>query len=102
MGKCDTSLMNNYYVYILASKQNGTLYIGVTGDLKKRPLEHKEGRFDGFTKKYGVHQLVHYEQTSDVMVAIEREKQLKAWKRKWKLELIENENPEWKNLFDEL
>ena len=94
--------MNNYYVYILASKQNGTLYIGVTGDLKKRLSEHKEGKFDGFTKKYGVHQLVHYEQTSDIMAAIEREKLLKTWRRKWKLELIERDNPEWRDLFEKL
>ena len=94
--------MNNYYVYILASKQNGTLYIGVTGDLKKRLSEHKEGKFDGFTKKYGVHQLVHYEQTSDIMAAIERAKLLKTWRRKWKLELIERDNPEWRDLFEKL
>ena len=73
--------MKNYYVYILASKRNGTLYIGVTNDLVKRIYEHKNNLVDGFTKKYGVHRLVYYEETRDSLRAIEREKQIKRWKR---------------------
>ncbi len=91
-----------YYVYILASKRNGTLYTGVTNDLVKRVYEHKNDLSDGFSKKYGVHQLVYFEQTGDVNSAIAREKQLKNWHRQWKLELIEEKNPEWKDLYQEL
>ena len=91
-----------YYVYILASKKNGTLYIGVTNNLKRRVYEHRENLIEGFTKKYGVHKLVHFESTEDVRVAIQREKRLKKWKRKWKIVLIEKENPEWRDLFDDL
>jgi len=92
--------MNTYYVYIMASKKNGTLYIGVTNDLIKRVYAHKNDLVEGFTKKYGVHQLVYYEQTEDVKSAIQREKQLKKWNRSWKIELIEKMNPEWKDLYD--
>ena len=91
-----------YYVYILASKRNGALYTGVTNDLVKRVYEHKNDLADGFTKKYGIHQLVYFEQTGDVNSAIAREKQLKNWHRQWKLELIEEKNPEWKDLYQEL
>ena len=91
-----------YYVYILASKRNGALYTGVTNDLVKRVYEHKNDLADGFTKKYGIHQLVYFEQTGDVNSAIAREKQLKNWHRQWKLELIEEKNPEWKDLFSDL
>ena len=90
-----------YYVYILASERNGTLYIGVTSDLKKRVYEHRMGLVDGFTKKYKVHLLVYYESTSDILSAIQKEKQLKKWNRQWKLNLIERNNPQWKNLYDE-
>lgn len=89
----------SYYVYILASKRNGTLYIGVTNDLLRRVYEHKEGRIDGFTKQYSTKMLVYYEATESVMAAITREKQLKKWNRKWKLRLIEEFNPEWKDLY---
>ena len=92
----------NYYVYILASKKQGTLYIGVTNDLIKRVFEHKNDLVEGFTKKYGVHQLVYFEQTGDVKSAIMREKQIKKWRRQWKIELIEEKNPEWKDLFLDL
>lgn len=92
----------NACVYILASKRNGTLYTGVTSNLPKRVYEHKSGVVEGFTKKYHVHLLVWYECTEDINSAITREKQIKAWKRKWKLELIEKENPKWKDLCDEL
>jgi putative endonuclease len=90
--------MKNYYVYILASKRNGTLYIGMTNDLNRRIYEHKNNLIDGFTKKYSVKTLVYYESTESVESAITREKQLKKWNRKWKLNLIEKENPEWKDL----
>jgi putative endonuclease len=87
-------------VYILASKRNGTLYIGVTSDLIKRIWEHKNNMVEGFTKRYGVHQLVWYEVHESMESAIEREKRLKEWKRKWKLELIESSNPNWQDLFN--
>ncbi len=89
-------------VYILASRQNGTLYIGVTSDLKKRSWEHKNDLVDGFTKRYGVHRLVYYELHQDMVSAITREKQMKKWDRAWKLELIEKLNPGWTDLWDEL
>jgi putative endonuclease len=85
-------------VYILASKRNGTLYIGVTGNLQKRAWEHKEDLVEGFTKRYGVHRLVYYELHEDMMSAIRREKQIKKWNRAWKLELIEGQNPGWRDL----
>ena len=94
--------MKIYYVYILASNRNGTLYIGVTNDLLKRVYEHKNNLIDGFTKKYSVHRLVYYEQCPDVESALQREKQLKKWNRKWKLGLIEKENPEWTDLYEQL
>lgn len=95
-------IMNDYYVYILASKPNGTLYVGVTNNLTRRVYEHKNDLIDGFTKKHGVHTLVFYEHTTDIEAAIRREKQLKMWKRKWKLDLIEKENPRWTDLYDNL
>ena len=94
--------MKSYYVYILASKRNGTLYIGITSDLIKRVYEHKNNLVDGFTKKYKIHNLVYFEETNDVQSAIKREKQIKAWKRSWKIELIESKNPDWKDLYKEL
>ena len=86
-------------VYILASKRNGTLYIGVTSYLVKRIWEHKNNMVEGFTKRYNVHQLVWYELHDSMESAIIREKRLKDWKRKWKLELIEKSNPDWKDLY---
>ena len=94
--------MKAYYVYILASKKNGTLYIGMTSDLIKRVFEHKEGLVEGFTKKYNVKKLVYYEKTNNVEEAIKREKGLKKWKRNWKIELIEKQNPKWSDLYYEL
>jgi len=94
--------MKSYYVYILASKHNGTLYIGVTNDLARRIYEHKNNLVKGFTWKYGVHTLVYYEQYDDAESAIQREKRLKSWHRKWKIRLIEENNPEWKDLYDEV
>lgn len=86
-------------VYILASKRNGTLYIGVTSDLVKRVWEHKSDLAEGFTKQYQVHQLVWYETSQNMESAITREKQLKEWKRQWKVELIEKTNPYWNDLY---
>ena len=94
--------MSQPAVYILANKRNGTLYIGVTADLLKRVYEHKQDLVKGFTKKYGVHMLVHFELHEDMYRAITREKQLKKWERKWKIELIEKTNPEWRDLYTEL
>ncbi|MFH0820078.1 MAG: GIY-YIG nuclease family protein [bacterium] len=94
--------MKSYYVYILASKRNGTLYIGVTSNLKKRIYEHKNDLISGFTKKYKIHNLVYYEETASIESAIEGEKRLKKWKRKWKLELIEKSNPNWQDLYYDL
>lgn len=89
-------------VYILASKRNGTLYIGVTSKLAHRVWEHKTGRIEGFTKRYGVHMLVYFEWHNDMRSAIAREKQIKKWKRAWKVRLIEQENSEWRDLADDL
>ena len=86
----------------MASKKNGTLYVGVTSNLVKRIYEHKNNIVKGFTKKYRIHDLVHYEIFDDVQEAIKREKQLKWWKRNWKIELIEKENPEWLDLYNQL
>ena len=91
-------LYKSYWVYILASRRNGTLYIGVTNNIERRVFEHKSGLNEGFTKKYGVKQLVYFEEFNDINLAIKREKRMKKWKRKWKLDLIESENPEWKDL----
>ena len=86
-------------VYILASKPRGTLYIGVTSDLIKRICEHKQDLVDGFSKNYQTHLLVYFEQTADMLAAIAREKQLKKWNRTWKIELIEKENSDWRDLY---
>jgi len=91
-----------FFVYILCSKRNGTLYTGVTSDLIKRVYEHKNKLADGFTKKYGVHRLIWYEMHDAAETAIPREKQIKKWNRAWKLEVIEQMNPDWKDLYDEL
>lgn len=94
--------MKTYFVYIMASKKNGTLYIGVTGDLARRVWQHKNNVHEGFTQKYGVHRLVWYEVHREVTEAIQREKQMKKWRRQWKINLIEQENPDWKDLSDDL
>ncbi|MFW6129323.1 MAG: GIY-YIG nuclease family protein [Candidatus Aminicenantaceae bacterium] len=95
-------MKKEFYVYILASKRNGTLYIGVTSDLIKRVWEHKEKIIEGFTKKYNVDKLVYFEQYFDPENAIKREKRLKRYKREWKSDLIEKENPKWEDLYDKL
>lgn len=89
-------------VYLLASRPNGTLYVGVTSDLLKRVWQHKEDLADGFTKRYEVHTLVWYEAHETMDSAIRREKAIKEWKRRWKLELIEKQNPEWRDLYEDL
>ena len=92
--------MKHPCVYVLASKRNGVLYTGVTSDIYGRMAEHDQGLIEGFTKRYGVKQLVYYEFCDDMAAAIRREKQLKEWQRAWKVRLIESMNPEWMNLFD--
>ena len=94
--------MGHYYVYILASQRNGTLYLGMTDNLVRRVWEHKNDLVEGFTKKYGVHRLVWYEVADTPLAAIAREKQLKEWNRAWKLRLIEEMNPGWKDLYGDL
>ena len=86
-------------VYILASNRNGTLYVGVTSDVVKRGWEHRNGLVDGFTRKYSVHWLVYYEIHETMLAAITREKQIKKWNRAWKLRLIEQFNPDWRDLW---
>ena len=89
-------------VYILASKPNGTLYVGVTSDLIQRIWQHKNGLAEGFTKRYGVHRLVWYEVHESMESAIQREGAIKKWNRAWKIELIEKNNPTWRDLYDEI
>lgn len=88
-----------YFVYLLASKKNGTLYTGVTNNLMRRVYEHKRGFVKGFTSRHGVHMLVYFEQTNDIFAALNREKQIKKWNRKWKIELIDGVNPGWEDLY---
>ena len=97
-----TQVDKPYHVYMLASRRNGTLYIGVTSDLAGRIWEHKNNVLDGFTKRYGVHILVWYEEQNDIDVAIAREKQLKGWNRAWKLRLIEKDNSGWNDLYEKI
>lgn len=94
--------MKQSYVYIIASKRGGTLYIGVTSDLKRRIYEHKNKLVEGFSKRYDISLLVYFEIYDDIRLAILREKRLKAWKRDWKIKLIEERNPEWNDLYNEL
>jgi len=91
--------MRQYFVYMVASKKNGTLYIGVTNNLLKRVYEHKNNLVEGFTKRYGIHKLVYYEVYSDIYDAIEREKRMKKWNREWKINLIKKSNPSWEDLY---
>ena len=95
-------MMKDYSVYILTSKRNGTLYVRFTSDLVQRIYTHKNDLVEGFTKKYGVHTLVYYETSGDYDGVLQREKQIKEWKRKWKIELIELDNPEWNDLYKEI
>jgi putative endonuclease len=91
--------LNTYYVYILASRRNGTLYVGVTSDLIRRVFQHKEDVVEGFTREYGVKTLVWFDSTGSIEAAIQKEKQLKNWKREWKIALIEKGNPDWRDLY---
>jgi putative endonuclease len=90
------------WVYIMASAPHGTIYIGVTNDLVRRATEHRSGAVPGFSSRYGVKTLVYFESHDDINAAIQREKQLKKWRRDWKIELIERENPHWSDLYDSL
>lgn len=90
------------WVYVLASKKNGTLYIGVTNDLVRRVYEHREGVVEGFTKQHDVKRLVYFEEHETVPLAIQREKNLKHWVRRWKIELIEAQNADWRDLWDDI
>lgn len=94
--------MKKFCVYILASKKNGTLYIGITSNPIQRIYQHKHKLVKGFTEKYDVHLLVYFEIFSDVKDALYREKQLKWWKREWKIKLIQNHNPDWKDLYEQI
>lgn len=89
-------------MYILASKKDGVLYVGVTNNLKRRTMEHKTEVFDGFTKKYFIHRLVYFEKYKSINDAIQREKRIKKWNREWKIKLIEENNPEWKDISIEM
>jgi putative endonuclease len=95
-------MSRQFYVYILASKRNGTLYVGVTSDLIKRTWEHKQDLVEGFTRKYGVKILVYYEVHDSAEAAITREKQIKKWERAWKIRLIERDNPHWDDLYERI
>lgn len=95
---CFNMSEKNSYVYILASKRYGTLYIGVTSDLSKRMYEHKQGLVEGFSKKYKTHMLVHYERHENAESALKRERNMKEWNRVWKINLIEKGNPNWRDL----
>ena len=101
-GMTVVGIMYTYYVYIMASKRNGTLYIGITNDLIRRAYEYRNDLVEGFTKKYGVHKLVYYEQTNDIYSAIQREKRFRKWNRRWKIDLIGKVNLDWKDLYDDL
>ena len=91
-------MQRTYYVYILSNRRDGVLYVGVTNNLHRRMYEHKNKLIKGFTKRYNLDKLVYYDHTTDISLAITREKQLKQWKREWKIALIEKNNPEWKDL----
>lgn len=93
---------HNYYVYILASRRNGTLYAGVTNNLTRRVHEHRSGMANSFTRRYRVYTLVWFEHHTDIQAAILREKRIKKWRRAWKITLIERENPEWRDLSPEV
>lgn len=93
---------HNYFVYLLASRRNGTLYTGMTNDLSRRVWEHQAGYIKGFTSRYNVRTLVWFEHHTDVQAALTREKRIKRWRRAWKIELIEAANPNWKDLYPTL
>jgi len=92
----------HYYVYIMANKRNGTIYTGLTNDLIRRVDEHRSDAFPGFSKRYQTHMLVYFEETGNIDSALNYEKRVKKWTRRWKIELIQATNPEWKDLWDEI
>jgi putative endonuclease len=94
--------MKDYFVYVLTNKPRGTLYVGVTGDLVRRIHEHREGEVPGFSKHYGLKQLVYFERYDDPTVAIQREKNIKHWSRVWKLDLVSSANPQWRDLYTDI
>ena len=94
--------MAEYYIYILASRPGGAIYVGVTSDIIRRVHEHKTGSVDGFTKQYGVNKLLYFEQYGDIRDALQREKNMKHWPRAWKTRLIAQQNPAWRDLYDEI
>jgi putative endonuclease len=93
---------DRFFIYIMANKRNGTIYIGVTNNLPRRVWEHREGLVEGFTSRYGLKMLVYYEVFDSISLAIQRETSLKRWPRRWKLALIEKDNPQWKDLAEEV
>jgi len=95
-----TILMARGYIYIMTNRRDGTLYVGVTSNLVRRCYEHRNGLLDGFTKKYGLKQIIYFEQHDTMRFAIQREKTIKHWPRAWKVRLIHGQNPEWCDLFD--
>ena len=95
-------MSERFYVYVLASGRNGTLYVGVTNNLARRVTEHKSGAVPGFTRQYGVDQLVYFEEYGSILEARDREHKMKRWRRDWKLELIEKLNPNWRDLSTEI
>jgi putative endonuclease len=98
----DTHTMLSAWVYMMANRRDGVIYVGVTSDLPKRVWEHREGIVEGFTKRYRLKRLVYVERHADILSAIQREKNIKHWPRAWKVALIEEQNPEWNDLFDQL
>jgi putative endonuclease len=94
--------MGAYWVYILTNKPRATLYVGVTNDLIRRAYEHREGRVKGFTERYGLKMLVHFERYDKPSLAIQREKNIKHWPRLWKLQLVESSNPQWRDLYNDI
>lgn len=94
--------MNNYYIYIMTNKPNGVLYVGVTNNLQRKIYEHKNNLAHGFTSKYKLYKLVYFSQTQDIYQAISQEKRIKKWKRQWKLDLINDFNPDWHDLYNKI
>jgi putative endonuclease len=91
-----------FYVYLLASRKQGTLYLGVTKDLVRRNYQHREKLLPGFSSRYDIRRLVWFETYDDPVIAIEREKEIKKWRRAWKIGLIEKDNPDWRDLYSEI
>jgi putative endonuclease len=99
---CSDNASMQYFVYLMASRRIGTIYVGVTNDLVRRVYEHKNDLVEGFTQRYAVHLLVWFDSTSSIEAAITKEKQIKNWKREWKVALIEKANPEWLDLYEDI